>query len=134
MQAITTHLTSFAACETVRSRSAFPRTGKQDRDAAVISVQRDQAARIEGHAGRQAADLSPVPSTSSAQARSLPDSAPPVPAAPRRAERPTRDVVQGDADGMLHESRYARRCSRRYEGTDPVELRLIERIPWSSST
>ncbi len=64
-----------------RNRDAgtgFPRAGKQDHYAAVIPVQRDQAARIEGHTGHQATDLPAIPSTSSAQARSLSDSAPPV--------------------------------------------------------
>jgi hypothetical protein len=64
-----------------RNRDAgtrFPCAGKQDHNAAVIPVQRDQAASIKGHAGHQATDLPPMPSTSSAQARSLSDSAPPV--------------------------------------------------------
>jgi hypothetical protein len=56
----------------------FSRAGEQDHYSALIPVQRDQAARIKSHTRHQAADLPPMPRTTSAQARSLSDSAPRV--------------------------------------------------------
>ncbi len=61
--------------------TCFTCPGKEDDYTAVVSVEGDQAARVEGNARHQAADLPPrcvTPSTSSAQARSLSESAPPV--------------------------------------------------------
>src|SRR5262249_12900309 len=52
--------------------------GEEHHDAAVIAVQGDQGAGVQGYARHQAAGCVPVPRTSSAQARSLSESSPPV--------------------------------------------------------
>ena len=108
----------------------LPRAGDQEPDdAVVVPVQGDQGAGVQGHARHQAA----CRCRCRCRARHRPRRARRrlacrrSGAAPRRASRPSRDIVQGDGDGMLHEPGYARRGPRLHEGADLVELGLVER-------
>src|SRR5262249_22497337 len=59
-------------------RAGLTRAGQEHHHAAIIAVQGDQSPGVQGHAWHQAAGCVPVPRTSSAQARSLSESSPPV--------------------------------------------------------
>jgi len=88
-------------------RAGLTRAGQEHHNTAIIPVQGDQPAGVQGHARHQAAGCVPVPSTLSAQALSIGELTVGCPQRLSEHGTASRNVIQGDRDGMLHEPGHA---------------------------